>query len=295
MDIHLAELLQSFEALTFQKQTVFKLLCDTDLEKVWIPDDYILKGHNELVRTCSEIATRLFYYEERNHKDAIPVGLFIVDEATVVEIEKLNGLKLSFKAAVAKFKKKEKFRSLGVLLDRAYSDNPVRDPAIKTALKTMNLTRLDLKCAYRKIRILDENIKSLRWSKEGRHLATTPLNRAELTEMIEQLPEDSKQASMLTLMENNDKHFAQVKEATKRYMCNLTWHDRIKGQLDTVPVSGFMVSACTKLPEIYWPADIYTRTQGKRTGKHVDLKSPISTSLNVYRYITITKEDKNGK
>ena len=286
MDEKRQDLLYAFERLANQSELTRKLLRAVPESRVWTPPEF---DRNQAVTEMAFILTRLFKYPDKHQRDKYPTGFVAVDTDCLNALSELNTRKLQFKAAIASYKGLNekgtvwynKHNEVRDLLTQAAKNRGRRSKELEQALSDTRLSELDLKCCYRQVRLLDNNIKSVSWLRESRHIRTHRVSRAELISMVEQLDESLQLGPMLEIGKVADDYFAIAKKTSERYMANLTWHDRTKGQPNLVPVSSFLVSDCDDLPVFKWLEQ--GERQG-RSGRYVDLSVAFIHVLSAYRY-----------
>ncbi len=228
----------AFKALAEINRTVRARLAQCE-GQLFLPHSYQAPAN---VRAfIADEMTRLFH---KNVGDAeVPrSGLLCIDDSQVPDIQKLTDAKGEFKKAVTNL------RGEGKKYNNNVEEALAKDKEFVDEMRRAGLSRLDLTACYRTIRILPNNIHSLRWSWGTTHRG---VHIVEVRELRERLKEDTTDIADMVLkaiqgMRETD-FIAEIKKKHPRLMANIVLTN---GERTQVACSGVMVLPCEKLPSV---------------------------------------------
>lgn len=222
------------------------------------PNSNEAKSDAELREEIIAAITRVSKNDElQTYKE---VGLVCASPATVVAVEDYNNAKTSFQEAVKvvrEFDEGSKTR-MDLLIDRAMKKEGKSEPLQRT-LSSARLLGIDLLRCYAQVRVLPQNLSSIRWTWASRHSAIEKVTHAQATAMAEVLEVEAQRSTALSLLGliSADEILVTVKHLPPQLRANLVYTEiDVKSKLHEVmrklvTISGFVICQDSKLPRKY--------------------------------------------
>ena len=254
-------------------------------------------GHEGSERDAAiDSLTQLWHLEP----GAAPVeaGLLCASAATVAAAVALNQRKQDFQAAVQAIraigKRQDKVR-ITRLIERVLHEEGRRTEALREALATARINRLDLLRCYAKVRILPAGLESIRWTWAKTHSAIVQVTLDEAIEMATHLANPATSATALELLYRLPRHekLAYKKQLPNQLRANLVWLEGDQRLRKAVTISGVVLCQSPTLPRYLWrdnPAlkDSPPSERVARTDVGIEA-TPYVRALNLHRYLAATE------
>ncbi len=279
----------SFKALAEINAVVRARLAQCD-GQLFLPHSYEAPANVRVV--IADEMTRLFH---KNVGDAeVPrSGVLCIDESLVPDIQKLTDAKADFKKNV------QALRGPTKKYNNDVEEALAKDKEFVDEMRRAGLSRLDLTACYRTIRVLPNNVHSLRWSWGTTHRGVHMVEVRELKDRLKDDPSDIADMVLKAIQGMKDKEcVAEIKKKNPRLMANIVLTD---GERDQVACSGVMVMPCKKLPPVMaWrdlPGDDDRKIKNRPKDKSIE-DTPIYEKSPFYFYLPgkmPEKKEKKGK
>ncbi|NRB42548.1 MAG: hypothetical protein HRU20_29435 [Pseudomonadales bacterium] len=225
--------------------------------------------------------------------DQLPeTGLLCISEETAKTARLVNQEKHRFQQQIKTIRNHcldhptaKNHGKVAVLLEQLLAQGGLRNPSLQTALKTLNIQRLNLQRCYCQLRILPNALESLSWTWAKSHSEIQKLTHTQAMQLCQQLPDEhaAKQAALATLsMLAKNAPLAFKRKKQKQLRANICWRENQQIKRKAVTVSGVLLTTDTQLPRFRWP-DENEHSRLSRMDQKIETAA-IIPALHLYRY-----------
>ncbi|MBB3048869.1 hypothetical protein FHR99_003143 [Litorivivens lipolytica] len=286
------DILESAERL-LALNSHFVALAQKDSLPVWLPEEVQIPPGKDDRSVAIEAIAPLWFDD---NFVAPRSGILCASPETVAAARELNTAKEAFQSAVVAFRqssgdlgtskrrtadKTSISRLMGQILDTSAS----RSSDLSRVLQRMDLSRLNLVSAYRTVRILHPETKSVRWTWARRHSEVSSVTLEQARILANELSCRAARDTALRLLAdlNAGEKLAYRKPIKPQLRANLTFTDQARKRQQIITPSVIIMDGCA-LPAIKWPGGADdSPARAKRSDICLSGK-PYINSLSLYRY-----------
>ena len=224
----------------------------------------------------------------------VRAGILCASPDTLDAAVTLNNAKQAFKQTVLDLRKLEKAKNRGVdtLIEQILPANMKERPKeLVKVLKNSQLSRLNLTRCYSKVRILNNNMKSVSWTWATTHSTTHLVTCATARAQAEGLPDISREVVLSKLAHYDDDYeFSYLQRLPNRLQANTVYSEEGEVKRKPVVISGVALCPGSKMPRVKWrddpgsPQDDPSTARLKRSDAKVSDEEVIY-SLHLYKLL----------
>lgn len=226
-----------------------------------------------------------------NGDPALPAGVMCVSPDILPVVTRVNEAKDQFKATVMAMREAAAVKKTRIdrILTQLFGPESARPECLTSALRSTDLSRLDLMRTYTNVRVLPSPLRSISFTWSIGHQLSREVSVAEASEWVEALKSEEFKTmarNLLARLRPGEK-LARVVELPNQLRANLTYHSE-GGALARKSISIANVVLCPQdvLPQCVWREDPGTNTAKRlqRWDKKIDDQEYIpGLKLHLYR------------
>lgn len=313
MNILIANLLQTYEALAGANGMLGDALRAHPDMPMYLPT---YRGEPEaqletVIRSLTEI------WNVNLDVELLNAGVICAPQDVKSAIVALNAAKTQFKESVQAIRQADidharaKDQAQGKQRKRTARNEPLievakrcintlgkgRGEGLLNAMRTAQISRLDLLKCYRHIRVLEATTESISWTWARSHASSIPLTIEEAAAKALQLPDSSRATALKLLGElRPGTPITQRKHLPNQLQANVVWTKNGVRTRRAFTISGIVVCPCETLPTVVW-----RENPGNASGdrlQRMDARisdQPYIRALNIYLYDKGTIDNKGAK
>lgn len=260
---------------------------------IWLPPSYATNINDDEKRSLASRSLTAIWNDDLAEVFP-PSGLICCSKETILITNKVNAAKERFEKAVIKLRdskkpnnSNKKPKNIGDAVNNAIRKSRNRDKHIKEGLKTARISRLNLTACYKRIKIVENNLRSISWTWARNHKQIEPItyiNAVKEAALLENPSAEAIATKLLSSISPSTK-LAQVKyKKNPQLRANITYRengDLLKTQAVT---SNIILTSDVDLPILKW-ANENANLRLSRSDVLI-MPEPFIKALNLHLYET---------
>lgn len=277
----IAEIISTFDLLQ-NELGLFRGSLASDDMPIWLPPSF-----NSKRQQAAKALSALWYNDLVENLP--PSGLACCSKDTLNLAIRVNQAKSEFEKRVIELRDSspQKKTKIGMLVNGALKDAK-RCPEVQAGLQQAKLSRLNLQCAYKLIKKVPPDLRSISWTWARNHKQIETMTKSDAVSQAHDLLDPSVRdlaLDLLSKISSNDK-LAQVKYKTNPQLkANLVYGKVSELERKQIVTSNVLLIDAEKLPIIKWPRE-EPDERISRSDSKLD-PSPYIKALNLHLYLNV--------
>ena len=285
MSVIVKDLLDSYEEMIRAISTLKNAIHEQEQIPRYLPT-YKGDKENQLEAVVKSL-TEIWYLDSGD--ELLGAGFICADQKTVAAVELLNNAKSAFKDSVDVIRGNDKKNSTLFTLADQHLDLDNRGEALRNAMRTARISRLDLLKCYRKIRVLPSSLESLSWTWARTHTKSEPISIEDAEKMARQrLSGQTLDLALSKLANAQAKGYSlrRFRELPNQLRANMVVNEGDHRKRSSMNISGIVIYPGDKLPKkLIWRDDPGPRKEYERLTRvdsQIDRSEPFIKALSIH-------------